>query len=57
MQRGDDPGKFRQLDEIIFIDGYPGYQHLLQIAEKSMHVVCDVKGHSPKLPNSALLWM
>lgn len=43
MKRGDDPGKFRQLDEIIFIDGYPGYQHLLQIAEKSMHVVCDVK--------------
>lgn len=43
MKRGDDPGKFRQLDEIMFIDGYPGYQHLLQIAEKCMHVVCEVK--------------
>lgn len=48
LQKGDDPGKFRQLDEIIFIDGYPGYQHLLSIAEKSMQVVCEVKGN--KLP-------
>ena len=45
MQKGDDPGKFRQLDEIIFIDGYPGYQHLSLIAEKSMQVVCDLKGN------------
>lgn len=44
MQKGDDPGNFRQLDEIIFIDGYPAYQHLFSVAEKSMQVVCDVKG-------------
>ena len=44
MQKGDDPGKFRQLDEIVFISGYPGYQHLLSIAENSMQVLCDVKG-------------
>nr|XP_048331705.1 ribonuclease H2 subunit B isoform X2 [Ziziphus jujuba var. spinosa] len=43
MKKRDDPGKFRQIDEIIFIDGYPGYQHLLSIAEKSMQVVCEVK--------------
>ncbi|KAF3446485.1 hypothetical protein FNV43_RR11664 [Rhamnella rubrinervis] len=43
MKKGEDPGKFRQLDEIIFIDGYPGYQHLLSVAEKSMQVVCEVK--------------
>nr|POE99843.1 hypothetical protein CFP56_61885 [Quercus suber] len=43
MQKGDDPGKFRQLDEIVFISGYPGYQHLLSIAENSMQVLCDVK--------------
>ncbi|KAF8013793.1 hypothetical protein BT93_I1598 [Corymbia citriodora subsp. variegata] len=43
MKKGDEPGKFRQLDEILFIDGYPGYQHLLSIAEKSMQVVCEVK--------------
>lgn len=44
MQKGDDLGKFRQLDEIILIDGYPGYQHLLSIAENSMQLVCEVKG-------------
>ncbi|GMY17687.1 ribonuclease H2 subunit B isoform X1 [Fagus crenata] len=43
MKKGDDPGKFRQLDEIIFISSYPGYQQLLSIAEHSMQVVCDVK--------------
>lgn len=43
MKKGDDLGKFRQLDEIIYIDGYPGYQQLASLAEKSMEVVCDVK--------------
>lgn len=43
MKKGDDPGKFRQLDEIIFVHGYPAYQHLSSIAEKSMEVVCDFK--------------
>ncbi|THG21484.1 hypothetical protein TEA_024288 [Camellia sinensis var. sinensis] len=42
-KKGDDPGKFRQLEEIIFINGYPGYQYLFSIAEKSMQVVCDIK--------------
>ncbi|XP_052170136.1 uncharacterized protein LOC127786643 isoform X3 [Diospyros lotus] len=43
MKKGDDLGKFRQLDEIIFINGYPGYQCLFSIAEKYMQVVCDFK--------------
>ncbi|XP_004291258.1 PREDICTED: ribonuclease H2 subunit B [Fragaria vesca subsp. vesca] len=43
MKKRDDPGKFRPLDEIIFVDGYPAYQHLLSIAEVSMQVVCDIK--------------
>lgn len=43
MKKGDDPGKFRQLDEMIFINGYPGYQYLLSIVETSMQVVCDIK--------------
>ncbi|CAO2816574.1 unnamed protein product [Amaranthus hypochondriacus] len=43
MKKGDDAGKFRQLDEILFIDGYPGYQHLLPILEKSMDIICEVK--------------
>lgn len=44
MQKGDDPGKFRQLDEIIFVDGYPGYHRLMSIAENCMQVVCEIKG-------------
>lgn len=44
MQKGNEPGKFRQLDEIIYIHGYPGYQSLPSIAEKTMQVVCDLKG-------------
>ncbi|KZV24783.1 hypothetical protein F511_34212 [Dorcoceras hygrometricum] len=43
MKKGDDPGKFRQLDEIIYIPGYPGYQSLSSMADKTMQVVCDVK--------------
>ncbi|KAH9795264.1 Ribonuclease H2 subunit B [Citrus sinensis] len=43
LKKGEDPGKFRQLDEIIFIDGYPGYQYILPLAENCMQVVCEVK--------------
>ncbi|TMW95932.1 hypothetical protein EJD97_008169, partial [Solanum chilense] len=43
MKKNDDPGKFRQVDEIIYVVGYPGYQHLSSIAENCMQVVCDVK--------------
>lgn len=43
MKNGDDEGKFRQLDEIIYIQNYPGYHDLSSIAEKSMEVVCDCK--------------
>uniref|UniRef100_A0A2P2J3D0 Ribonuclease H2 subunit B n=1 Tax=Rhizophora mucronata TaxID=61149 RepID=A0A2P2J3D0_RHIMU len=43
MKKGDDLGKFRQLDDIIFIDGYPGYQHLIPIADNCMQLVCEIK--------------
>ncbi|XP_061339348.1 uncharacterized protein LOC133286028 isoform X2 [Gastrolobium bilobum] len=43
MKKGGDLGKFRQLDEILFIDGYPGYQQLMSVVENCMQVVCDVK--------------
>ncbi|KAM7490708.1 hypothetical protein LguiA_033629 [Lonicera macranthoides] len=43
MKKGDDLGKFRQVDEIIFINGYPGYRHLSSLAERTMQVVCDFK--------------
>uniref|UniRef100_A0A6N2NK14 Ribonuclease H2 subunit B n=1 Tax=Salix viminalis TaxID=40686 RepID=A0A6N2NK14_SALVM len=43
MKKRNDLGKFRQLDEIIFINDYPGYQHLMSIAENCMRVVCEIK--------------
>ncbi|KAK4358051.1 hypothetical protein RND71_023661 [Anisodus tanguticus] len=43
MKKKDDPGKFRQVDEIIYVAGYPGYQHFSSVAENCMQVVCDVK--------------
>uniref|UniRef100_A0A1D1YJ70 Ribonuclease H2 subunit B n=1 Tax=Anthurium amnicola TaxID=1678845 RepID=A0A1D1YJ70_9ARAE len=43
MKRGNDHGMFRELDEILFVDGYPGYRHLLSIAKDSMELVCEVK--------------
>ncbi|XP_076944208.1 uncharacterized protein LOC143614753 [Bidens hawaiensis] len=43
MKNGNDPGKFRQLDEIIYLQDYPGYCYLSTIAEKSMEIVCDCK--------------
>lgn len=43
MKKGDDLGKFRSLDEILFVSDYPGYQHLMSIAENCMEVVCEIK--------------
>ncbi|WZZ75722.1 hypothetical protein YC2023_087092 [Brassica napus] len=43
MKKGEDPGKFRQLDEILFVEGYPEYQHLLPLAEKCMEIVCQTQ--------------
>lgn len=44
LQNGKDPGKFRQLDEILYVEGYPGYQLLMSIAGHHMELVCEVKG-------------
>lgn len=44
LQNGKDPGKFRQLDEILYVEGYPGYQHLMGIAGNHIDLVCEVKG-------------
>ncbi|XP_039123222.1 ribonuclease H2 subunit B [Dioscorea cayenensis subsp. rotundata] len=43
MKKGNDAGMFRQLEEILFVDGYPGYQHLMPTAENCMHLVCEIK--------------
>ncbi|CAH8378752.1 unnamed protein product [Eruca vesicaria subsp. sativa] len=34
---------FRQLDEILFVEGCPEYQHLLSLAEKCMEIVCQTQ--------------
>lgn len=47
MQKGTDLGMFRQLDEILYVEGYPGYLHLMSMAVDSMQLVCEVKGNSP----------
>ncbi|XP_073007924.1 uncharacterized protein [Typha latifolia] len=43
MQKDNHQGVFRQLDEILFVHGYPGYQQLMSIAQDYMQVVCEVK--------------
>ncbi|XP_039052092.1 ribonuclease H2 subunit B-like isoform X2 [Hibiscus syriacus] len=43
MKKGDDPGKFRQLEEILFVNDCPGYRHLFSMAEDCMEVVCEIK--------------
>ncbi|OEL30849.1 hypothetical protein BAE44_0008132 [Dichanthelium oligosanthes] len=44
MSNGKDPGKFRQLDEILYVEGYPGYEQLMSVAGHHMELVCEVKG-------------
>uniref|UniRef100_A0A7N0R897 Ribonuclease H2 subunit B n=1 Tax=Kalanchoe fedtschenkoi TaxID=63787 RepID=A0A7N0R897_KALFE len=47
MRKGNDadshPGNFRQLEEVLFLDGYPDYHSLLPLAEAAIAVVCQVK--------------
>lgn len=43
MSNGKDPGKFRQLDEVLYVEGYPGYQQLISLASHHMELVCEVK--------------
>ncbi|WOL02463.1 hypothetical protein Cni_G11182 [Canna indica] len=62
MKKTTDQGVFRQLDEILYVDGYPGYQHLFSIAKDTMNVVCEVQeiGSSKffRLDNSRVLaWL
>ncbi|KMZ57312.1 Ribonuclease H2 subunit B [Zostera marina] len=43
MKKGNDCGMFRELNEICYVDGYPGYQHLVPFAENSMKLLCEMK--------------
>ncbi|RRT50706.1 hypothetical protein B296_00051562 [Ensete ventricosum] len=62
MQKASDQGVFRQLEEILYVDGYPGYQHLFSVAKDTVNTVCEVKeiGSSKfiRLDNSRVLtWL
>ncbi|URE46924.1 Ydr279p protein family (RNase H2 complex component) [Musa troglodytarum] len=62
MKKASDQGVFRQLDEILYVDGYPGYQHLFSVAKDTMNMVCELKeiGSSKffRLDNSRVLaWL
>uniref|UniRef100_A0A804MEN3 Ribonuclease H2 subunit B n=1 Tax=Zea mays TaxID=4577 RepID=A0A804MEN3_MAIZE len=61
MSNDKDPGKFRQLDEILYVEGYPGYQQLMNVANHHMELVCEVKVSNMKffrLDNSKVLsWL
>ncbi|ERN06872.1 hypothetical protein AMTR_s00005p00247650 [Amborella trichopoda] len=43
MKKGDELGKFRQVDDIMFVDGYPGYRYLLPVVSNSLQAICEVK--------------
>lgn len=43
MKREDDLGKFRSLEEILFVEGYPGYSHLKPLLQHSLDAVCEVR--------------
>uniref|UniRef100_A0A804MEN5 Ribonuclease H2 subunit B wHTH domain-containing protein n=1 Tax=Zea mays TaxID=4577 RepID=A0A804MEN5_MAIZE len=62
VKNDKDPGKFRQLDEILYVEGYPGYQQLMNVANHHMELVCEVKEVSNmkffRLDNSKVLsWL
>ncbi|XP_024386037.1 uncharacterized protein [Physcomitrium patens] len=43
MKKGDDLGKFRSLDDILSVDGYPGYRYLLPYLQRSIGVICETR--------------
>ncbi|KAI3946744.1 hypothetical protein MKW98_003307 [Papaver atlanticum] len=43
LKKNGDQGMFRSVDEILFVDNYPGYRHLLSVAEDCMQIVCEMK--------------
>lgn len=44
LQKGDSPGMFRGLEEMLEVEGFPGYQKLFDVFEKSLDMVCEVRG-------------
>lgn len=43
MKRADDVGKFRLLEEILYVEGYPGYMNLIQLSQHLLDAVCEVR--------------
>lgn len=43
MKKGDDMGKFRALDEIMYVDGFPGYVHLLPVLASCLELICELR--------------
>ncbi|KAG0561431.1 hypothetical protein KC19_9G064400 [Ceratodon purpureus] len=41
MKKGDDMGKFRSLDDIVSVDGYPGYECLRPYLQRSLGIICE----------------
>lgn len=44
MQKGDDMGKLRSLDDIVSVEGYPGYVCLLPYLRRSLELICESRG-------------
>ena len=44
LQKGDDMGKFRSMDDIVSVDGFPGYACLLPFLSASLDILCEVRG-------------
>ncbi|GBG77544.1 hypothetical protein CBR_g23989 [Chara braunii] len=43
MKKGDDAGKFRDLDDVLYVAGFPGYSRLKTLLEEQLELVCDVQ--------------
>lgn len=44
LQKGDDMGKFRSMDDIVSVDGFPGYACLLPFLSAYLDILCEVRG-------------
>lgn len=43
MKKADDAGKFRSLEDILYVEGYPGYLHLSCMLGNALDAVCEVR--------------
>ncbi|MCO5594068.1 hypothetical protein L7F22_048089 [Adiantum nelumboides] len=43
MKKAEDDGKFRSLEEILYVEGYPGYQQFSCLLGDALDAVCEVR--------------